>query len=78
MYPYIIVFLFLVYISQPAIAMSFNIMNEMTYCTNSEMQENQNKSCCEKTTDAKEDCGMEDCQCDLAISMTSFTVAFKQ
>lgn len=57
--------------------MSFHETDKMICCTNLELQEGQDMPCCEDSQEIM-NCEMEDCQCDLAISISSFTLVFTQ
>lgn len=66
--------LFLVYVSQPVLANSFNTTTEMTCCEDSKMEtEEHNMPCCEDTSSI-DNCNMDSCSCTIGIAITAFTL----
>jgi len=70
--------MFLVYVSQPVIAMPFNNMSEMICCTEAEKNSGQDMPCCDDYTTNMENCEMDSCHCSIATSISAFTTVFSK
>src|SRR5690625_4069966 len=71
--------MFLVYVSQPVLAMPSDTMMEMICCTEAERNIVQDMPCCDESMMDMENCGMDSCPCPIVISISVFSPAsFKE
>ena len=68
--------MFLVYVSQPVLAMPSNTTMEMICCTETDRNSSQEMPCCDGSMMDMENCSMDSCPCPIVRSISVFSPVF--